>query len=161
MVQNVTVSAPNKYGSVNKIGTTENGRVVYQVIDPQGNLAGNMSVAANQADIFEKSYQDLMKSAPKLEEFSKKMTPAKIEKRQRTAKWITGLSALVGGGIPAIMVKGEGPKGTWKQIGLTALGTIAGLVIGRFIAVKTTTPPGAVEFAKATETISKLDIQPV
>ena len=38
--------------------------------------------------------------------------------------------------------------------------TGAGAVAGVFVASKMVTPPGAAEFAKATQTISKLDIQP-
>ena len=48
-----------------------------------------------------------------------------------------------------------------KQLGLTLLGTGVGLVGGMFIASKMVTPPGAMQFSKATQTISKLDIQPI
>lgn len=163
MVQNVANSpqTPKKYGTVNRIGTTENGRVVYQVIDPAGKLTGNLSVASNHADVFEKSYNQLLENAPKLEKYSDSMDPVKVEKIKNRGKWIRAIFTCVGGGIPLIKVKGDGPKGTWKQIGLTALGTLAGFILGSIVSVKVTTPPGAKEFAEATQAISKLDIQPM
>ena len=163
MVQSVGNPAPitNKYGSVNRIGTTENGRVIYQVIDPSGKHAGNMSVAANHADVFEKSYNQLLENAPKLQKYAEATDPVKMEKIKNRGKWIRAIFTCVGGGIPLIKVKGDGPKGTWKQIGLTALGTLAGFIVGSFVAAKVTTPPGAKEFTQATQTISKLDIQPM
>lgn len=161
MVQNVgsPIQAPstNKYGTVKKIGTTENGRIVYQIIDPAGKLSGNLSVASNHADVFEKSYNQLLENAPKIEKYTASMDPVKMEKIKNRGKWIRAIFTCVGGGIPMIKVKG----GTWKQIGLTALGTIAGFITGSLVAGKVTTPPGAKEFAQATQTISKLDIKPI
>ena len=57
-------------------------------------------------------------------------------------------------------VKGEGGKGALKQVGLTLLGTVAGLIGGLFVASKVTTPPGAKEFNNATRVLSSLDIRP-
>lgn len=158
MTQILANDTSNRYGTVKRVGNTDNGRVVYQVIEPKGTLVGNLTVPENQADIFEKSFEQVIRNAPKLEQYT---TPVQIEKRKRKANWITGISTAILGGIPLIKVKGEGAKGTWKQIGLTALGTISGFIIGRLIAAKITTPAGVAEFAKATETISKLDIKPV
>ena len=156
MVQSIGNVTPQKYGSIDRIGTKENGRVVYQITDTNGKVSGKMSVAAKDCDVFEKSYSEMMIAAPKMQKYIENSTPEKIEKKQKLGKWIIGISTALGGGIPLIFAKG----GTWKQIGLTALGTIGGLALGFFASLKLTTPPGAIEMSKATQTISKLDIQP-
>ena len=160
MVQNVTTS-PNGYGAVNRIGMTNNGRVVYQVVDPTGKEAGKMSVAQRDADTFEKSYRTMMESAPKLQHYTETTTPEQMQKKQKMAKWVVAGCGLLGGIVPLLKAKGNGFWGAMKQVGLTLLGTGAGLVGGIYIAGKMATPPGAMEFTKATQTISKLDIQPI
>lgn len=161
MVQNVSSSASNAYGSVSRVGTTENGRAIYQVVDPEGSVAGKMTIPIEQVDVFEKSYNDLMETAPKIQKFAlENSSEEKIKKRQKTAKWITGLTGAVGAIIPMIKVRGEGWKGTLKQIGLSLLGGVAGLFLGSIIATATTMPSGTRKFSKATQNISKLDIQP-
>ena len=160
MVQNISSKQSNTFGSINKIGTTEEGRLLYEVTDDKGKVAGKISVAANQGDVFEKSYNDIMTSLPKMQEYVKNTTPQQIEKKQKQAKWITGIGAFLGGIYPLLKVKGEGVKGALKQIGLTLLGTLIGLTAGLFVASKVTTPPGASEFSKASHALSKLDIRP-
>ena len=91
----------------------------------------------------------------------KLIDPEKIQKRQKASKWIIAGAALLGGSLGLLKTKGNGFWGTMKQIGITILGTGAGLFGGAFIASKCTTPPGAAEFSKATQALSKLDIQPV
>ena len=86
MVQNISTQQQNGYGSINRIGMTNDGRVVYQVSDNQGKVAGNISVAQKDCDIFEKSYRDMMEAAPQLEEYSRKTTPEKMMKKQKAAK---------------------------------------------------------------------------
>ena len=49
MVQNI-----GAYGTINKIGTTENGRVVYKVIDGNGQESGKMSIPQKDCDVCEK-----------------------------------------------------------------------------------------------------------
>lgn len=161
MVQNVSTQTPNNYGSINRIGMTDNGRVVYQLIDSTGKEAGKMSIAPQDCDKFEKSYNSLLESAPKLQAYSQKTSPAKMEKKQKMAKWIVAGCGIVGGLIPLIKCKPNNVWGYIKSLGLTLLSTGAGLVGGMFVASKLVTPPGASEFAKATQTISKIDIQPV
>ena len=162
MVQNV--STPNNsgtYGGINKLGMNNNGRVVYQVIDSTGQVAGKMSVAPKDCDKFERSYDSIVKSAPKLQAYAQKTSPEKMEKKQKLAKWIVGGTTAIGLLIPMLKCKPNGTFWGWiKAIGLTALSGGAGAVGGVFIASKMVTPPGATEFAKATQTISKLDIKP-
>ncbi len=161
MVQNLSNSAPNGYGSINRIGMTENGRVVYQVVDGTGQAAVKMSVNPRDCDKFEKSYRDIMASAPKLQHYAQTTTPEQMQKKQKAAKWIVGGCGLAAGIWPLIKCKVNSFGSGIKALGLTLLATGAGLVGGMFIASKMVTPPGAMQFSKATQTISKLDIQPI
>ena len=72
----------------------------------------------------------------------------------------TSGTTITGALIPLLKTK---PKSFWGYLGalgLTLLSAGAGALGGIFVASKMVTPPGAAEFAKATQTISKLDIQP-
>lgn len=167
MVQNVSSQNtvqnqnPNGFGGISRIGTTDNGRVIYQVVDSSGQKALKMSVAQKDSDTFERSYNTIMQNGPKLQAYMQNTPPEKIQKRQKASKWIIAGTALLGGSLGLLKTKGNGFWGTMKQIGITILGTGAGLFGGAFIASKCTTPPGAAEFSKATQALSKLDIQPV
>ena len=161
MVQNISNQNASNYGSINKIGTAENGRAVYQVIDGNGQVAGKLSVAEKDCDTFEKSYRDIMEAAPKLQKYAQNTPPEKMEKMQRRSKWIITIPALALGLFAAIKTKGEGVIGVLKQIFTTLLATGLGLGLGIGVATKTCTPPGSVQFTKASQTLSKLDIQPV
>ena len=153
MVQSVN-NQQNGYGSLSRVGSTDNGRVIYQLSEADGNVAGKLTVPQEQSDIFEKSYNDIMSAAPKMQKFAEKMTPEKMEKRKKTANWVLGLSTLTGFLVPAIAIRGKGQF--WK----TALSTVAGLSAGIFASFKLKTPPGAMKFAKATQNLSKIDAQP-
>lgn len=158
MVQNIG-NQQNAYGAINRIGTTENGRVVYQVVDGNGQEAGKMSIPQNQCDIFEKSYKDIMETAPKLQKFAEKHSTEESRKKlKKTSNWITGICAAVGAGIG--IFKTTNLK-TWKQILFTTGGLIAGLAAGMGISFAVTSPPGIMKFNKATQNISKLDIQKI
>lgn len=144
----------NSFGTINRVGYTENGRAIYSLVDGEGSVAGKLTIPQNQCDVFEKSYQDIKDVAPKMQKFAQKMTPEKIEKRKKTANWFLALSTLTGFLVPAIVVRGKGQF--WK----TALGTIAGLSLGTVGSFKLKTPPGAMKFARATQNLSKIDAQP-
>ena len=161
MVQNLSTQPQNNFGTISRVGATNNGRIVYQVTDGAGKASVKMSVAQKDCDKFEKSYKDIMESAPKLQKYAQSVPPEKMQKKQKIAKWIVGGCALLGGLWPALKVKGAGFPGFIKQAGLTLLGAGAGAVAGMFVASKMVTPPGAMQFAKASQTLSKLDIQPV
>ena len=161
MVQNIA-HRQNPYGSIQKIGMTPDGRVVYQAVNPTGEVAGRLSVARKDCDLFEKSYRDIMQAAPQIQRYSETTSPDKMMRKQKTAKWIVGLSTLIGGGIPLFTVKpNAGWKGTLLQIGATLGGTIAGLVLGTVIAEKVAVPPGMKQFTQASTNLSKIDIRPV
>lgn len=160
MVQNVSNQAPSGYG-INRVGMTNNGRVVYQVSGGIGQQPVKLSVAQQDCDKFEKSYHDIMISAPKLQKYAETTPPEKMEKKQKAAKWIVGGCGLAAGLIPLLKCK---PKNFWGYIGatgLTLLSTGAGLIGGMLIASNIATPPGAAQFSKASQTLSKLDIQPI
>ena len=156
MVQSVSNQAPNNLGSINKIGSTQDGRIIYQVIDGDGKVAGNMSVAQKDCDTFESSYNKMIEAAPKLQEYMQNTTPEKMQKKQKMAKWIMAGGALLGGLWPALKA-----RGLFKQISLTLLGVAAGLAGGMYVGAKIVTPPGAKEISEASQTLSKLDIKAV
>jgi dsDNA-binding SOS-regulon protein len=156
MVQSVSNQVPNNLGSVNRIGSTPDGRILYQIVNGEGKIAANMSVAQKDCDTFEKSYNKMIEAAPKLQEYMEKTPPEKMQKKQKMAKWMMAGGALLGGLWPALKA-----KGTFKQISLTLLGCLAGFAGGMFIGAKIVTPPGAKEISEATQTISQLDIKAV
>lgn len=158
MVQNISNQA-SAYGTINKIGMTENGRVVYQVIDGKGQEAGKMSIPQKDCDVFEKSYRDIMETAPKLQKFAEKHSTEESRKKlKKTSNWTIGLCTVLGAGIGIFKTTN---MATWKQV-LCTLGTsIAGFAAGIGLSYAFTAPPGITKFNKATQNISKLDIQPV
>ena len=99
MVQNIS-KQPNTYGAINKIGVTENGRAIYQVIDGTGQTAGKMSIPQKDCDIFEKSYKDIIETAPKLQKFAEKHSTEESRKKlKKTSNWITGLCTAGAAGV--------------------------------------------------------------
>lgn len=158
MVQNLSTTGTNPYGgNINKIGMTENGRVIYQVTDAEGKAASALSVAQKDCDVFEKSFRDIMEAAPVVEKYAQTTTPEKMKKKQSMSKWVIGGLTGIGALIPMIKVKG----GWMKQTLFTLAGGIAGFAAGMGISLATFTPPGAAKMAKATKNLSKLDIQPL
>jgi hypothetical protein len=156
MVQNV--NSQSQFGTINRVGNTPDGRVVYQVVNPNGQIAGGLSVAQKDCDTFERSYNTMMNAAPKLEKYMQTHTEDDIKRLQKKGKWIIGGSGLVGALIPAIATY---KMKTWQQILISLGGAIIGLIGGIKIGSKVMTPPGAAELNKATQEISKLDIQPI
>ena len=156
MVQGVAKSDLGNIGTINRVSTTNTGRVIYEVTDSEGKAKTRMSVAPQDCDKFESSFNKMLIAAPKLQAYMQNTSPDTIEKKQKMSKWIIGGGAFLGGIVPALKV-----KGTFKQISLTLLGVLAGLAAGIFTASKIVTPPGAKEFSEATQAISKLDIKPV
>ena len=60
----------SSFGNVQKIGSTQNGRIVYRVIDSKGEEAGRLTVPQNEVDTFESAYRDIMDTAPKIQKFA-------------------------------------------------------------------------------------------
>lgn len=157
MVQNYSIRTQNPYGSINRLGVAQDGRVVYQVVSPDGQDAGKLSVARKDAGAFEKSYHDIMETAPKMEKFARTHSrPEDMERLQKKSRNIVLGSTVVGAVIPMMIVK---KGGLFKKFLMATLGGVAGLMTGFGISVSTTTPEGSVKFAKATKTMSGLDIR--
>ena len=150
----------NGYGSINRIGNTNDGRIIYQLTSPDGQPAGKLSIAQKDTDTFERSYRDMMEAAPVLQKFSENHTPEQLERRKNTGKW-TGIGiASVATAVPLIFVHKLTPK-KWLQWIITIASSLAGIVGGVRASAAISTPPGAVKFAKAMQNMSKIDAQPV
>lgn len=165
MVQNVAQNPPKSQamsmGNINRVGTTQNGRVVYELVDGTGKVAGKISVGQQHVDTFERSYKTITEIAPKIQKYQEEMTPRKMEKMKSRSKLVKWGLALSGFAIPAIFVRPKNEKwATLIQASVTLVGTIAGFIGGQVLGAKIMTPPGAMEFAKATQNLQKLDIQP-
>lgn len=158
MVQNIGAQT-NGLGSVNRIGTTNDGRVLYQVTDPTGQATGKLSVAQKDCDVFEKSYNDMMETAPKIQKFAEKHSTEEAQKKlKKKASWSIGLCTALGAGIGIFTTT---KLKTWQQVLATGASTLAGILGGVSLASAFTTPSGISKFNKATQTISKLDIQAI
>lgn len=165
MVQNISTSKQtNQFGTISKVGTTAEGRVIYQLNDAEGKPASKLSVAQAHSDTFEKSFNTILENAPKVQDFQENLTPRQAEKLKTRSKRIKWVSTLAGFLVPAIFVRAKFAKKEWLksliQGATTLVGTAGGFIAGQLIAAKTTTPPGAMEMAKATQVMSKLDIRP-
>ena len=162
MVQGTSMTISNNLGgTVNRVGTTDDGRGIYQMTEVTGEPLGRFSVAQKDCDTFERSFRQIIENAPKVKNYLENTTPEELEKKQKKAKWIVGLSSFAGGIIPALTLRGNGVLKTLLQIGTTALGCLAGFVAGSFVANKVTIPPGMAELNEAHQNLRKLDVQPM
>ena len=158
MVQSVNNQSVNQFGAINRVGNTPDGRVVYSVTDGNGREAGKMSVAAKDCDMFEKSYRDVIDSAPKIQKYVQThSSPEDVKRRKRISIWITGICAAIGAGVPIHLTR---KASTIKQVLATVAGLVVGVTSGFALSFSATTPPGTMKFSKATKNMSKIDIQP-
>ena len=158
-VLNFGASSNTPYGNIQRIGTTQNGRSVYRVIDSQGKESGKLSVPQEQVDTFESAYKDIMDVAPKIQKFViEHSSEEDIRKRRNLSRVIVGTGGVIGAVVPVVLTK---KSSTVKKVLATVTGIIAGLTGGFAASLAATTPPGTYKFAKATRTFSKLDIQPM
>ena len=159
MVQNINNQQIPGFGSINRIGQTQDGRVVYSVRDPEGNEGGKLSVNSLDVDAFEKSYNKMMNAVPKLQDYTEKAVSPDFQKQKnKQANWARGIGVAIGSAIPIILTRN---KKTWVQVLTTVPGAIAGFIAGAFAGRFILTPPGAISFAKATQTLQNLDIKPI
>lgn len=161
MVNDLSVNLkPNTYGNIMRAGSSPNGRIIYSVIDSEGNKAGKLSLPPEQVDTFEASYKQILDSAPKIRAYVEKNSSFEaVNKRRNIARGIVGVSGVIGAAIPLAILR-KSTSVTKKILGIVA-GIIAGLSAGFIASLGVTTPPGSFEFARATRTLSTLDIQPV
>ena len=151
---------PNSYGNILRTGNLPNGRVIYSVIDSEGNKAGKLSLPIEQVDTFETSYKQILESAPKIQAYVKaNSSPESINKRRKLAGAVVVSSGIVGASIPLIILK-KSTSITKKILG-TVAGIVAGLSAGFVASLGVTAPPGSLKFTRASHTLSTLDIQPV
>ena len=161
MVNSFSVNVrQNPYGSIERIGELPNERALYKLTDAEGNSAGKLTVPMNEVDTFESSYKDILETAPKIQAYvSTNSSEEAIKKRRNIARTIVGASGIIGAAVPLIVLRNSASV-TKKILGAVA-GIVTGLAAGFFASLGVTTPPGSLTFAKATRTLSKLDIQPV
>ena len=159
MVYGITGFKQNSYGNIQRMGSTENGRAIYRVIDSDGNEAGRLSVAGTDTDKFESAYRDIMDAAPKIQKYvTENSSEADIKKRRNISRAIVGAGGFIGAAIPIALTR---KASTLKQILATVTGVVAGLSAGFATSLAVTTPPGTYKFAKASRTFAKLDIPPI
>lgn len=148
----------NSYGNIERVRQLSNGRVLYSVLDSNGNNAGKLSIPEEQVDVFESSYKEILKTAPKIQAYvSTNSSPEDIKKRRNLTRTIIGVSGIIGAGVPIIVLKNS--TSITKKILGTVAGIVTGLAAGFVSSLGVTTPPGTLEFTKATRTLSKLDIK--
>lgn len=157
-----SVSPQNNTGAIKRVGNTQDGRVLYQVLDGEGNIAGKLSVASQHSDTFESCYNTIEKGAIKIQDYQKNTSPRTLEKKKNYAKLVKWVLPLAGFLVPAFCVNIKSMKSEfWKEFiqwGSALVGTVAGFIGGQMLGSKITMPKGAVEVAKATQTLQKLDV---
>ncbi len=159
MVNGITGFKQNSYGNIQRMGSTENGRAIYRVIDSDGKEAGRLSVAGTDTDKFESAYRDIMDAAPKIQKYvTENSSEADIKKRRNLSRAIVGAGGFIGAAVPIALTR---KASTLKQILATVAGVVVGLSAGFATSLSVTTPPGTYKFAKASRTFAKLDIQPI
>ena len=161
MVSELSVNLrPSSYGNILRSGSLPNGRVMYSVIDSEGKKAGRLSIPAEEVDTFEASYKQILDSAPKIQAYVKaNSSQESIDKRKRLANGIVATSGVAGFAIPMIILR-KSASVTKKILGAVA-GIVTGLSAGFIASLSATTPPGSFAFARASRTLSTIDIQPV
>lgn len=149
----------NPYGNIKRGGRLGNGRVLYQVTDSEGKPAGKLSVPEKQVDVFEKSYNDIMTVAPKIQQYVRENSSDEDRRLRRIKSQATvTIGGAFGALIPLML--------TWKKppihkILATGVGIVTGLATGFITAFVASLPPGTFKFEKAAQTLANLDIQPV
>ena len=151
---------PNSYGNILRAGNLPNGRVLYNVIDSEGNKAGKLSVPLEQVDTFEESYKQILDSAPKIQAFVKANSSEEaVTKRRNLGRGIVAASGIAGAVLPIALLR-KSTSITKKILGVVA-GIVTGLSAGFAASLGVTSPPGSMQFALASRNLSRLDIQPV
>ena len=160
MVNGVSVNLQaNPFGNVQRIGMYNNGRVLYNVVDSDGQSAGKLTVPYHEADRFEAAYKDILESAPRIQQYvTTHSGEDNFGKRKALSQALITTGGVIGCAIPALLTKS---KSTIKNIFKLGTGVITGMLTGFSAAYLATLPPGTLRFTHASRTIAKLDIQPV
>ncbi len=149
--------AGNVMGAVTRVGNTQDGRAVYQLSNPNGEVA-NISIAQKDCDKFEKSFNEMMRLTPELQKYAEQGGQEKMAKRKKASRWVVGGSTVAGLALPIILTR---KAKVGKQILWAILGTVTGFVGGAFAASKMVIPAELKKFAKVQKELSTIDIQPV
>ena len=148
------------FGNIQRAGSTPNGRVVYRVVDSDGAEAGTLSVPQKDADKFETAYKDIMSTAPKIQKYvAENSSESDIKKRRTISRALVAAGGMIGAIVPVALMRKK--ASTVKTILASVGGIVVGLSAGFAASLAATTPPGSYKFAKATRTLSKIDVQPV
>lgn len=150
----------NSYGNIERAGNLPNGRVLYNVIDSEGQNAGKLSVPQEQTEVFEQTYKNILDIAPKIRAYvDANSSNEAIRKRRNMSRTIVGTCGLIGTAVPLIILR-KSTSMTKKILGAVT-GIVSGIAVGFVASLGVSTPPGSLEFAKARRTLSDLDIQPI
>ena len=156
---NVISLQQNPYGNIRRFSVLPNGRTMYQVTDSKGNDAGKITVPNSQVDTFEKAYNDILSTAPKIQKYVKEnSSDDDLRKRRIKTQSIVTIGGAVGAFVPLLLTWN---KSFLKKVIATGLGIFAGLATGFTAAFIGSMPPGTYKFEKASQTLADLDIQPV
>lgn len=146
------------YGNIYRYGYMPNGRVIYGVVDSDGQSAGKLSVPNNEAKTFEKAYNDILDSASKIQKYTlENSSPEDKQKRKWTSRGTVTLGGILGAGT-AILLARNSTSMTNKILSLVA-GIVTGLSLGFISSLIVTSPPETFRFVKAMRQVSKLDIK--
>ena len=147
------------YGNIRKIGLQKNGRVMYSVFDSEGKDAGKLTIPANEVDTFEKSYNEILSTAPKIKKYVSEHSTEKDLKIRKTQSMLAVTSGgILGAAIPLFLTRN---KSTLTQILSIVAGIVSGLSIGFILSLNASTPPESFKFAKAVHNLSRLDVQKI
>ena len=162
MTQAIGATATSSAGTINRVGATQDGRIIYQMTSPDGESQGHLSVAAKDCDKFEKSYNTIVETASAVQKFSEKYSTKESMKqlRKKTRLWALSTATVAGVGVNFFTGKFKGKYIGLKQFLAVCSATIAGYILGNLIGVKATVPSDVTKFSKATQDITKMDIKP-
>ena len=147
----------NSYGSIQHIGTAKNGRELYCVINSEGEESGQLTVPKAQKDTFEKAYNDILETAPKIQKYAKEhSSPTDIQKRKNYTRAVTVAGGVLGAAIPLFFAR---KASSVVQILSMVVGIFVGLGAGFVTGFVNSLPPGTLKFEKASIILSRLDIQ--
>ena len=147
-------------GYIKRAGSLPGGRVVYRVYDSNGKETQKLSVPNEETDVFESSYNKIIKTAPQIKKYvAENSSDEDLRRRRAFGRNVIATGAAIGAAAP-VMLLWHSNSMTKKILG-TIGGVIAGLAAGFAASMYIMTPPGTSDFIKAHRKISKLDIQPV
>lgn len=149
----------NPYGSIRRKERLDNGRILYHVVDSNGRTAGMLTVPEKQMDTFEKSYNEIITTAPIIQKYVAENSSEDDRKLRRIkSQAIVTIGGAFGALVPLMLTWKKSPM---QKILSTGAGIVLGVAAGFVAAFISSLPPGTFKFEKASHTLAGLDIQPV